>query len=187
MANNDEYQQVLDLEPVMRSWAVRFAGRRQLTDDLLQETFLRTWQGWHSFRQGSDLRGWCYTVMRNVWIDWQRRPGTDLVSAAGDAWDLDERSAPTVPYYQEINPVSLVAEAAESVPPAFLQVLLALDVYGESRAAIAQRLGIAEGTVSSRAHRARAILRVRLADLIAQHLETEHPPPDAEGVPVTIG
>jgi RNA polymerase sigma-70 factor, ECF subfamily len=137
-------------------------------EDLVQETYARALGAARTFEAGSNLKAWLCTILRNVYLDRQRRLRNDPgVAAREDLGSFDETSAVA---QAELGPEQMralvaeeVATAVHQLPEAFRTVVL-LDLEGMSEKEIADVMGCATGTVKSRLSRARAELRRLLAD-----------------------
>lgn len=134
---------------------------RYEAEDLVQETLVQALQSFHRFTPGTNCRAWLITILHHVRSNRirarQRRPVTE---------DVDDRIAETVPFVPAV-PDHLtdeeILEALGSIPEANQHVVLLCDVEGLSYKEIAEALAIPMGTVMSRLHRGRALLRQRLA------------------------
>ncbi len=119
-------------------------------DDLVQETYARLWRA----RDGGSAtltRAYLFVVARNVALDLLRRKQIIAVEALGDLAELsvvEERpdAAETLSHEQELQ---LLAEAMRALPPRCREILTLRRIEGCSHRAIAEKLGIAEGTVNA--------------------------------------
>lgn len=145
---------------------------RHEAEDLVQETFVQALQSFHRFTPGTNCRAWLITILHHVRSNRvrarQRRPVIE---------DVDDRIADTVPFVPAI-PDHLtdeaILEALGSIPEAHQHVVLLCDVEGFSYREIADALAIPMGTVMSRLHRGRAMLRQRLAEAGGREGFTRH-------------
>jgi RNA polymerase sigma-70 factor (ECF subfamily) len=139
--------------------AYRMTRNAHDAEDLVQETFLRAFRGFHRYTPGTNIRAWLYTILHRV--------RTDALRKAGRAPETSELQddGPAVP-----PPQDALAQGGEDleralarVPEAFRVVVILRDVEDFSYREISQALGIPIGTVMSRIHRGRASLRAALA------------------------
>jgi RNA polymerase sigma-70 factor (ECF subfamily) len=146
---------------------------RHEAEDLVQETFVQALQAFHRFTPGTNCRAWLITILHHVRSNRirarQRRPVIE---------DVDDRIAETVPFVPAI-PDHLtdeeILDALGSIPEANQHVVLLCDVEGLSYKEIAEALAIPMGTVMSRLHRGRALLRQRLAGAGGRDIFTRRP------------
>jgi RNA polymerase sigma-70 factor (ECF subfamily) len=133
---------------------------RAAAEDLVQETFVEALQSFHRFERGTNCRAWLIAIMRHLQGKrWRARGRARMVS--DDEVDL----AGTIPFEPPV-PEDLtdteVLGALAALPRAFQEVLLLADVQELSYKEIAATLQIPVGTVMSRLHRARQMMRRQL-------------------------
>jgi RNA polymerase sigma-70 factor (ECF subfamily) len=155
--------------------AVRLTGGQQAAEDLVQETYLRAFRAWRSYRPGTNLAAWLATIMRNANLDelrrQSRRPVQEPLDTDGDYY-LYNRLAEAGPVPQDevlarLSGTAIVSALAD-VPPVFREVVVLVDVGDFSYADAAEILGIPIGTVMSRLYRGRRALKRALADRTAK-------------------
>ena len=140
--------------------AMWFERNRQEAEDLVQETMIQALQSFHRFRKGTNCRAWLVAILQHVRSNRRRgRFRSPLVS------DPDDRLADTVPFVPPL-PEQLTDEdvlgALGRIPSHFQEVIVLCDVEELTYKEIAQTLDIPIGTVMSRLHRGRALLRQQL-------------------------
>lgn len=143
--------------------------------DLVQETFVKAFQAFGQFQQGTNLKAWLYRIQTNTFINNyrknQRNPyqGTiddledwQLGGAESVTQSLSTRSAEA----EAIDhlPDSAVKDALQAIPEDFRLAVYFADVEGFSYQEIADIMKTPVGTVMSRLHRGRRMLRESLAD-----------------------
>lgn len=152
--------------------ARRLVGSREEAEDLVQETYARAFRSWRSFTPGTNLRAWLLRILTNLNIDRarrdQRRPQTQPMEE-GDYFlynRLEESAGRPLEEEQVVERLSQddVVGALSAVPHDFRDVLVLVDIGDFSYADAAQILDIPIGTVMSRLHRARRVLKKELAD-----------------------
>lgn len=140
--------------------ALRLCRDRAKAEDLVQETFLQAWRSFHRFELGTNLRAWLYKIMFNVYYSGQRRERLQLVPA-------EETIAETIAY-DPPTPQQLTEEevltALERLPRDFQIPIVLADVEELSYREIADVMEIPIGTVMSRLHRGRKLLRTELGN-----------------------
>jgi len=139
-------------------WLVR---DRAEAEDLVQETLSQALTSFHRFKPGTNCRAWLTTILQHVrsnrWRAKSRQPVVD---------DPDERFAKTLPFVPPV-PEELTDEdlltALRRLPEQYQEVILLCDVQELTYKEIAAALAIPIGTVMSRLHRGRDLLRTELA------------------------
>lgn len=131
-------------------------------DDLVQETFLRAFRGWHTFTPGTDCRRWLFTICRNTFIRLNSRKPVYVTSDDGD---LDAMPAAIVHMkatregladaFDRIDVRPAIDAAVQALPEPHHSILVLVDLEGWSYEEAAAALGTPVGTVRSRLYRAR--------------------------------
>ena len=144
----------------MAMWLVR---NRYEAEDLVQETFIAALRSFHRFEKGTNCRAWLIKIMYHTLS--KRRRGENRLRIVGDT---EEQIAKTVAF-EPPTPTDIteqeVLEALERLPQQFQEVVILSDVEDMTYREIAETLSIPAGTVMSRLHRGRKILRAELATL----------------------
>jgi RNA polymerase sigma-70 factor, ECF subfamily len=140
---------------------------RDLAEDVLQETFVRAFRFYKSFRSEAAISTWLYRIALNLCIDAQRKS-----QRMGDRFDGAEESvdwadpAATPESIVELGELARLADSAlETLSPNHRAILLLREVEGLSYEKIARVLRIPTGTVMSRLFHARANLQRECARL----------------------
>ena len=168
-------EEALELSDQVYRVARRLAGSREEADDLVQQTYERAFRSWRQYTPGTNLRAWLLRILTNLNIDRGRRQQrtpqtTSLDNEAGDYYlynKLESQVADENPdeerVLERLSQDSIV-EALAEVPHDFRDVIVLVDIGEFSYADAAQILDIPIGTVMSRLHRGRRILKKNLAD-----------------------
>jgi len=143
-------------------------------EDLLQDALLDAYVGFHTFREGTNVKAWLFRILYNRWVSTYRkkqsRPAEvsveeiterDLASSAARA-PAGLRSAEAE--VLEALPGSQIQAAMQDLPEGFGEAVYYADVHGYTYAETAAILNIPLGTAMSRASRARQRLRIALAE-----------------------
>jgi RNA polymerase sigma-70 factor (ECF subfamily) len=155
--------------------ARRFVGSREEAEDLVQQTYERAFRSWRQYTPGTNLRAWLLRILTNLNIDRGRRQQrspqtTSLDTDAGDylLYNTLEAQGENVDEEQVVERLSQdsIVEALAEVPHDFRDVLVLVDIGDFAYADAAQILDIPIGTVMSRLHRGRRILKKNLADTV---------------------
>jgi RNA polymerase sigma-70 factor (ECF subfamily) len=152
--------------------ARHLVGSREEAEDLMQETYARAFRSWRSFTPGTNLRAWLLRILTNLNIDrgrrQQRQPDQQPLEE-GDYFlynKLEEASDGPTDEERVVQRLSQndVVGALSEVPHDFRDVVVLVDIGDFSYADAAQILDIPIGTVMSRLHRGRRILKKAMAD-----------------------
>lgn len=138
--------------------ARRLTGRADEAEDLVQETLLRAFRYAHRYQPGSNARAWLNRILHRVRLDALRGRGRRLPTVALEDED------PPVGAAQEwlVSGGDALERALASLPEPYRSAVVLRDLKELSYDEIAEVLGIPIGTVMSRIHRGRAILRTAL-------------------------
>jgi RNA polymerase sigma-70 factor (ECF subfamily) len=150
----------------------RMMGNKEDAEDLTQETFLSLHRYGHRFRAEARFSTFVYRVAANAALNRRRSLGRGRArveklkhrQAAGDDLPSSPRDPEDSTSGAELT--GHVREALEQLSPSLRMPVVLYDIEGLAYGEIAKVLGIAEGTVKSRIHRARRALRERLKDLL---------------------
>ncbi len=131
-------------------------------EDLVQETMLKAYKGIEAF-DGKFPRAWLITIMRNTLINKTRKRRPDLLKDGDEADNISAVAAETPDRQVESQLfVDAVMKAAKRLPNQMLEVVQLIDVDGLSYPEASLALSIPLGTVMSRLHRARKLIRESL-------------------------
>lgn len=134
---------------------------RQEAEDLVQETLTQALQSFHRFTPGTNCRAWLVTILHHLRSN--RRRARYRHPVVDDADDYLTTTVPFVPAIpQHLTDEEMLA-ALRSIPEAHQQIILLCDIEEMTYKEIAETLSIPIGTVMSRLHRGRAMLRQQLA------------------------
>jgi RNA polymerase sigma-70 factor (ECF subfamily) len=165
-------EEALDLSDQVYRVARHFAGSREDAEDLMQEAYARAFRSWRSFQPGTNLRAWLLRILTNLNIDrgrrQQRTPDMQPLEE-GDYFlynKLEESTGAGDDEERVLERLSQddIVSALSAVPHDFRDVLVLVDIGDFTYADAAQILDIPIGTVMSRLHRGRRILKQELAE-----------------------
>lgn len=154
------------------NFALRLTTDADEADDLLQETYLKAYRFFDKFEQGTNCKAWLFRIMKNSFINMYRRSSKEPDKV--DYNDVEEfyhsiRAESTDPNDLEQKIFSNildddVSSALESLPEEFRTVVILCDIEGFTYEEIADFVECPIGTVRSRLHRGRKMLRAKLLD-----------------------
>ncbi len=156
--------------PDVTRFALSLTRDESAAADLVQETYLRAWRHWDTFKPGSEARAWLFTIARNAWRKSAPRDARliavedDTLQALSDAeYPLGASSAIT----QALGAIDLgpaIERAISELPEAFREVVQLVELQELPYAEAAIVLDIPVGTVRSRLFRARRLLQAALLE-----------------------
>jgi RNA polymerase sigma-70 factor, ECF subfamily len=157
----------------VRNAVYRLYGDTRLAEDAAQETFIRAWLHFASYRPQTSLRNWLYRIAVNAATDMLRKEKRILLHAFEDLSLKDPQPGPEALFSQEER-ATLVQKAVLSLPDACRAVLVLREYEGLSYQEIADALEIPVGTVMSRLNYARKLLKEKLELKVFLQVEAEY-------------
>lgn len=171
-------QQALPLMPQLYGAALRWTRNPSDAEDLVQETFAKAFSAWGKFEQGTNLKAWLFRIMTNTHINLYNKRAKDQAKTALD--DLEDWQVGGGESITSIStrsaeaealdnlPSKVIRDALDEIPEEFRMVVYYAVVEGLPYAEIADVMGTPVGTVMSRLHRGKKLLRNLLSDYATQ-------------------
>lgn len=144
--------------PSLRAFAASLSGSMQQADDLVQDTLLKAWGHASSFTEGTNIRAWLFTILRNTYYSIYRRRGREVQDTDGI---YSERVA-VPPAQESALDLADFRIALAKLPQEQREVLIMVGATGLSYEETAEICGVAVGTIKSRVNRGRN----KLAELL---------------------
>ena len=167
---------------ILYNYALRMTSNPDDAHDLVQETYLKAYRFWDKYEKGTNIRAWLFRIMKNSYINRYRKE-----SKEPETVDYDEiQNFYNTIRYESADPNNLqekifgglldddVTRALESLPEDFRTVVILCDIEGLSYEEIAEFVDCPIGTVRSRLHRGRNMLRTKLLHYAQQRGFTPH-------------
>jgi RNA polymerase sigma-70 factor, ECF subfamily len=164
-------EEALELADQVYRVARHLVGSREEAEDLMQEAYARAFRSWRQYQPGTNLRAWLLRILTNLNIDRGRRiqRTPDLQPLEEGDYFLYNRLEQETGDSDEERVVQRlsqdnVVEALAKVPHDFRDAVVLVDIGEFSYQDAAQILDVPIGTVMSRLHRGRRILKAQLAE-----------------------
>ncbi len=165
-------QEALPHTNLLYNYALRMTNNPADAQDLLQETFLKAYRFWDRYERGTNIRAWLFRILKNSFINRYRK-----TTREPETVDYDEVQN----FYASVRDVATdsndlqenlfknlldddVTKAIADLPEEFRTVVILSDIEGLTYEEIADFVDVPLGTVRSRLHRGRKILRARLME-----------------------
>lgn len=145
--------------PHLRAFAASLSGSIQLADDLVQDTAVKAWSNQDKFQEGTSLRAWLFTILRNSYFSMYRKKGREVQDVDGA---FSARLAVVGGQESHVDLADFRAALA-TLPDEQREALVMIGASGLSYDEVAEIAGVPVGTVKSRVNRARAKLAALLS------------------------
>jgi RNA polymerase sigma-70 factor (ECF subfamily) len=145
--------------PNLRAFAASLSGSLHLADDLVQDTAVKAWSNQDKFQEGTSLRAWLFTILRNTYFSMYRKKGREVQDVDGS---FSARLAVSGNQESHIDLADFRA-ALSTLPEEQREALVMIGASGLSYEEASEIAGVPVGTVKSRVNRARAKLATLLA------------------------
>jgi RNA polymerase sigma-70 factor, ECF subfamily len=151
-------KQLIASIPGLRAFGISLTSSAERADDLVQETMLKAWKSFESFEQGSNMRAWLYTILRNEFYTQLRKRKREVEDADGVF-----AARLSIPGGQESHlDMEDMRAALAQLPPDQREAIILVGASGFSYEEAAEICLVAVGTIKSRVSRA----RMRLTQLL---------------------
>ena len=203
MADQAEFESMaMPFMDQLYSHALRLTKNSSDAEDLVQETYLKGYRAFSSFKEGTNLRAWLFRILTNSFINNYRKKQRGFEEEDFDEIDdmyLHRRIGSIQNSTLGMSAEDMLFErltedeikdAVENLPTQYREVVLLADVQGFSYKEIAEILEIPNGTVMSRLHRGRAKLQKVLLDFASKRgllVEPSQINSDQERLPEAVG
>lgn len=156
--------------PNLRAFAISLTGNADRADDLVQEALVKAWDKIDTFQEGTNLKAWLFTILRNAYFSEFRKRRREVADGDGE-YSSKLAVQPAQHGHLDLNDLSV---ALEQLSEDQREAILLVAAEGFSYEEAAEISGCAVGTVKSRVNRARA----RLAEIMqmdtTEDLALEH-------------
>ncbi len=154
------------------NFALRLTADPNDAEDLVQDTIVKAYRFFHSYEKGTNAKAWLFRILKNSYINNYRKKSKQphqvdysevetyyesIRSEQSDTTDLETRM------YRDMMDDTL-SSALKRIPEDFRTVVMLCDVEGFSYEEIANMLDVPIGTIRSRLHRGRNLLKAQLTE-----------------------
>ena len=171
-------EQALPLMPQLYGAALRWTRNPSDAEDLVQETFAKAYAAWDKFQQGTNLKAWLYRIMTNTHINLYNKRAKDQAKSGLDDledWQVGSGESVTAKAARSAEaealdnlPSNIIRESLDQIPDEFRMVVYYAVVEGLPYAEIAEVMDTPVGTVMSRLHRGKKMLKELLTEYAKQ-------------------
>lgn len=177
MKHQEFEQEAIPHMDILFNYALRMTANSDDANDLVQETYLKAYRFWDKYEKGTNIRAWLFRIMKNSYINRYRKETKEPETVDYN----DIQNFYNSIRYESSDPNDLqekifgglleddVARAIEALPEDFRTVVILCDIEGLSYEEIAKFVDCTIGTVRSRLHRGRKMLRARLLSYAKKH------------------
>jgi len=158
MSGKDPRDQLVDHLPAMRAFAISLTRNGAIADDMVQDTLVKAWTNIEKFQDGTNMRAWLFTILRNTYYSSRRKANREVADVDG----VFTESLAEKPAHDGHMQMTDFRNALALLKDEQREALLLVGASGFSYEEAAEMCGVAVGTIKSRTNRARA----RLAELM---------------------
>jgi RNA polymerase sigma-70 factor (ECF subfamily) len=161
--------------PSLRAFALSLSGNSDRADDLVQDTLMKAWANGASFMEGTNMRAWLFTIMRNTFFSQYRKARREVQDVEGEA----ASRLVAMPEHLAHLDFSDFKAHLDRLPADQREALVLIGASGFSYEEAAEICGCAVGTIKSRVNRARRRLMSLLSLSSVEDFGPDHALPDA--------
>jgi RNA polymerase sigma-70 factor (ECF subfamily) len=155
--NPEMKNDLIAMMPKLRAFAFSLCGQHERADDLVQETLLKAWSHLDRYQEGTNLRAWLFTILRNTFFSEMRKRRREVEDANGK----QAENLSVAPAQQGHVDMQDLRKALDLLPPHQREAVVLVGAAGMSYEEAAEIAKCAVGTIKSRVNRA----RVKLGEL----------------------
>ena len=174
MSSEAVRQGLISFLPNLRAFAIALCGDADRADDLVQDTMLKAWNSLDTFQEGTNLRAWLFTILRNTYFSECRRRRREVPDDSGEY--VAQLCVP--PAQHGCVDAQDVLRALGQLTDDQREALILVGAEGFAYEEAATICGCAVGTIKSRVNRA----RTRLSELLGTDAQDFGPEPATEAV-----
>ncbi|WP_417722961.1 RNA polymerase sigma factor [Salipiger sp.] len=177
--SGDPRDEIVGHLPALRAFALSLTRNGALADDMVQDTLVKAWSKISTFQEGTNMRAWLFTILRNTYYSNRRKAGREVSDADG----IFTESLSEKPAHDGRLQLADFRRAFIQLSDEQREALILVGAQGFSYEEAAETCGVAVGTIKSRVNRARA----RLTELLKIDDEDELEMTDHATLAVVVG
>lgn len=154
MSTADPREQIVEHLPALRAFAMSLSRNSAQADDLVQDTVVKAWTKFDKFQQGTNLRAWLFTILRNTFYSGRRKAQREVADVDG----VFSANLASKPDHDGRLAMKDFEVAFAKLPDEQREALILVGASGFSYEEAADMCNCAVGTIKSRANRGRAKL-----------------------------
>lgn len=158
MSGSDPRDRLVDHLPALRAFALSLTRNGATADDMVQDTVVKAWTNIDRFQEGTNMRAWLFTILRNTYYSSRRKLNREVSDPDGALTG----ALSVKPEHDGRLQLADFRRAFETLPDEQREALILVGASGFSYEEAAEMCGVAVGTIKSRANRG----RVRLAEIL---------------------
>lgn len=158
MKNTDPRDELVDHLPALRAFALSLTRNGATADDMVQDTVVKAWTNIDKFQQGTNMRAWLFTILRNTFYSSRRKLNREVSDGEG----IFTESLAVKPSHDGHMQMTDFKKAFAKLPDEQREALVLVGAIGFAYEEAAETCGVAVGTIKSRVNRGRK----RLAELL---------------------
>ncbi len=158
MKRRDAKAELVSHMKALRAFAMSLSRNDAQADDLVQDTVLKAWTNFDKFQEGTNMRAWLFTILRNTFYSQRRKAAREVEDSDGA---MVERLS-VKPDHDGRLQMADFRTALDTLPPEQREVLILVGALQYSYEEAAEVCGVKVGTVKSRLNRGREALSVAM-------------------------
>lgn len=158
MTKADPREEIIEHLPALRAFALSLTRNGALADDIVQDTVVKAWTSFDSYKPGTKLRAWLFTILRNNFYSHHRKFGREIEDVDG----THAAQLAVSPNHDGKLMLDEVMAAFDKLTVEQKEVLLLVGASGFSYEEAAEMCGVSLGTIKSRINRGRNALSAML-------------------------
>ncbi|WP_300038427.1 RNA polymerase sigma factor [uncultured Roseobacter sp.] len=158
MSTPDPRDELVEHLPAMRAFAISLTRNGATADDMVQDTVVKAWTNMDKFQEGTNMRAWLFTILRNTYYSSRRKARREVADVDG----VHTEALAEKPAHDGRLQMTDFRDAFAQLSDEQREALLLVGASGFSYEDAAEMCGVAIGTIKSRTNRARQ----RLAELM---------------------